>query len=69
MTTPHILGFVTEERGHFLCGKCMSPIEMVAIVDRRNLRSRIWRECVPHVCPPPFKPIEVYVHPKPSAKR
>lgn len=62
--TPHILGIVTEVRGAFLCSKCHHPIEMVAVIDRRSPRARIWREVTPHECEAsPFKDVEVYAHP------
>lgn len=61
--TPHILGIVTEERGAFLCAKCHAPIEMVAIIDRRNLRSKIWREIEPHSCQPIGQPTGTYTYP------
>lgn len=48
--TPHILGLVTETTGSFLCTICHETITMISIIDRRDPKSRIWREAEPHTC-------------------
>jgi len=52
LSTQRVLGIVTEERGSFICKSCQHEIEMVAIIDIRNPRARIWKEAEPHTCAP-----------------
>lgn len=68
MTTQRVIGLVSTERGRFVCRDCQQEVEMVAIIDVRNVKARIWREAEPHICSP-FKTVEVYVHPKPQDPR
>lgn len=50
--TRRILGIVTQLTGRFTCRRCQREVEMVAIIDQRNVKSRIWRETSEHSCDP-----------------
>ncbi len=52
MTTQRIIGLVTDVRGRFLCRRCNGMVDMIAIIDRLDVRARVWREIGPHACDP-----------------
>lgn len=64
-----IIGIVTDETGIFICKKCQQDVQMVAVIDQRDVRRKVWLEAELHPCVRPFKKVEVLVYPNPGAKQ